>query len=884
MWERVGVIRLLLTSSVKNILNLLNFFILLLCLLGESWVAVVAVIYTVIEISLSIFILENLSHHHGIDGFEIIAHISDANDVSENVKTLLAKKNERKIKVLLSSGKTSYFDESEFETEYVKNFKRCFETSAQEDPLRIPWDIPKSFKKIINTMDHWCKDTNKGYRRIKGLVLQNFSILKHAYGYGFTQEMLRDDMKIGNLSNKPIILVYNPNERAILLLRKAESEKLATDLELASNDLKLFILLFHDVLANSHMKVIPLVITEKADNLDCHQCRNHVLSEKEFVDIGTFNRWWIASGGAFGTGRGKDLDESKSKTFLAKLLGVLSVAQLYSNYMPKLTDEYDFHQHMEQLKVLLTPEQLDIYYSEKRRMIIKGGFGCGKSIIAAAMLQKISGSLKEDEKVFYICYEPRSDLLNKMVKGNQEKVVPFLNKNNLKLSKIIEHITKEERPGKINIIVDEYDGEDLDKSEAQKINHYIIESFKEAFIVLIAQPIEKGRVIKEIPQNKNRFDLLEETMGAPRYLRWNMRNSIEIHKLIEATKKVLSGVKIDFIYPEENKTGDQLNGIKDNVEENSITNGFVLEKKDTKEPEFEGERIVKGESQENIGDFPMGLEEAQAVMASSMEGKTGGNKIVSSFSYTEVHKTGHLTKTKKPVLFELDDQEEFEKHLSLLVIFEKILGVCKEQVVLHFDTMPNAFPSALRFVFDHHLLQKKITKNYKEFKSAEGSILACSYPKFRGLEHSIITVLIDRDIYHLQHYLVEMIARCTSELYIVVLQSNEALKPVTDVWNSNRLVDQCKTDTTKDFSERTSLLIQDDEYPEIIRGIFSSEKYEKLEKAFKDSSTSEDEVIAAAMERMAMEVIDKKRYIAFFLKRNAQTGIFFLIRLFIFMF
>ena len=122
----------------------------------------------------------------------------------------------------------------------------------------------------------------------------------------------------------------------------------------------------------------------------------------------------------------------------------------------------------------------------------------------------------------------------------------------------------------------------MDKSEAQKINHYINESFKEAFIVLIAQPIEKGRVIKEIPQNKNRFDLLEETMGAPRYLRWNMRNSIEIHKLIEATKKVLSGVKIDFIHPEENKTGDQLNGIKDNVEENSIINGFVSEKKTLK--------------------------------------------------------------------------------------------------------------------------------------------------------------------------------------------------------------------------------------------------------------------------------------------------------------
>ena len=70
-------------------------------MLGESWVAVVVVIYAVTEISLSIFILENLNHHHGIDGFDIIAHVSDADDVSKNVKALLAKKNEKKITVLL---------------------------------------------------------------------------------------------------------------------------------------------------------------------------------------------------------------------------------------------------------------------------------------------------------------------------------------------------------------------------------------------------------------------------------------------------------------------------------------------------------------------------------------------------------------------------------------------------------------------------------------------------------------------------------------------------------------------------------------------------------------------------------------------------------------
>ena len=46
------------------------------------------------------------------------------------------------------------------------------------------------------------------------------------------------------------------------------------------------------------------------------------------------------------------------------------------------------------MKVILTPAQLDIIHSQDKHMIIKGGFGCGKSIIAAAMLKKIAESKK----------------------------------------------------------------------------------------------------------------------------------------------------------------------------------------------------------------------------------------------------------------------------------------------------------------------------------------------------------------------------------------------------------------------------------------------------------------------------------------------------------
>ena len=75
----------------------------------------VVVIYTVIEISLPLFILEMLSHRERTDGFEIIAHNPKANDIFSNVQEILAKKNKGKIQVLFGPDGISFLDESEFE-------------------------------------------------------------------------------------------------------------------------------------------------------------------------------------------------------------------------------------------------------------------------------------------------------------------------------------------------------------------------------------------------------------------------------------------------------------------------------------------------------------------------------------------------------------------------------------------------------------------------------------------------------------------------------------------------------------------------------------------------------------------------------------------------
>ena len=822
-------------------------------------VAVIWVVLLVFYTSLSLFVLEKLSHHEYFTGFEIIAH--NATDISKNVKEIIDKKN------LADAGPVKISEDfaTEFELKCNTYFENYFVKLFRERTQIIPWKITDEPTRIL---EEWCWVKN-AMSSIKGLVLHSFSIFKHLYQYlkksyelhGFTKEILRDYLQNKNFSEVPSTVVYNPNEGVLLFLRKAEKGKLKKEIQLGFNDLELFVLLFHDVLKNSRMKLINLVINDEIidpNNFDCHKCMDHVLSENDFTDITKFTSCLVGKEDCFDTKYKNLIEEASSKKFLAKLTGVLAASQIYHNYIPKFTHIQNVFQQMDYLRVLLMPGQMNVYYSQDKHMIIKGGFGCGKSIIAAAMLQKILESLKEGEKLFYICYDPRSELLNQMEKNIQkkfvDKVTPFPNKEGLKLSKIIKHITEQEKTNKINLVVDEYNGEDLDESEAKILNKVFKESLQQEFIVLIAQPIEIKRVVNKITQKKNRFDLLRESM-TPHYLTWNMRNSVEIHQLIETTKEVLKGEKTIFSNPKDSKKSHQL--IK---KENPISNEFVSTQANQQELEFELKPKVKGHLVEISSSSRMGLDEAHAIIGSQVLNDTDGNTTVSSFAYGKVEEIGHKIQTGKPILFELVHQEEFYKNLSLAAIFKKVGTISSKYVVLHFHTETSAVPSAVRFAFEHvNREPKRVITSYKDFKLIEESILVCSYPTFRGLEHPIITVLIDSDIYFVQHYLVEMLARCTSQLYVIVLQNSSILEKVTYEWKNKGLVDNWKTTICTNDFQAEPLKFRMEESNKIIEVIFKTETYNKLDEEFKKLDTIKDETIKYNTEQQAKEVIDQKR-------------------------
>ena len=806
-------------------------------------------------------------HIEKIDGYQIFAHEPCAVDISDTINEILERKKVN-IRVKLNHKDQHIMKDTEFEELCTAHFEENFETLAAESPLILPCKEPEILKGVVKVMQEWCRKRNK-LSKIKGLILHSFSALRHLEHFGFTREVLKGSFKIEEFSEKSIV-VYNPQEYMLLLIRNAESQDLVTDIKLGLDDLKMFILLFSDKLKGSNMKLISLVVTDKEHNLEsiCPDCINsNVIPLETFKDADTFNNWCEAKASYFEIGTIEKINTNFVKSFSAKITGTMAATFIYGKYVPTMTKNPV--KRMISSKVLLTRKQMEIFNSQDKHMIIRGGFGCGKTIIAEAMFRKMSENLKNDEKLYFICYDSRSELLHQMAKDAQENklinVTLFHNKEKRKLSEIIKGILEEnESTRKMNFVVDEFDGEDLDESEAKSLNGIFNESLKESYILLVEQPIKKERVVNNTRQERNMFELLKNMKLYE--LNRVMRNSVEIHNLVKLTADVLEKQTV-FIHQEHNtveselitheRQGGNYESLKSNVSKNE-----VVKKLPNPPPDVNAKLPPR---QTDPHEYPkikpsipaLGLDEAQAVSRSATGAGDKGIKTISEFQFAAADKTGHKIRSNKPAFFEVGDKSDFEKVLSLIAIFEHREIYKSEHVVLHFDTITNEIPNIFLFPLTHHFdLKEKLTNEYRALNPTKKSVLVCSYCTFRGLEHPKITIVIDRDIYYIQHYLVEALARCTTDLWVVVLENSPTLTDVTANWKAKQAIKQWEIKILIDASleENVELESTSNENSDIITTKFKLEYYKKLKEKYV-ASVNTDKNFESEKELAAKKII-----------------------------
>ena len=462
------------------------------------------------------------------------------------------------------------------------------------------------------------------------------------------------------------------------------------------------------------------------------------------------------------------------------------------------------------------------------------------------MLSEEFSESKKNGIVHFICYDPRSALVNEIRGSTNVKV--HCNKEGNKLSEIIKNISEEVKNEKLGLIVDEFDSEDLDKREAETLNTLFEGNFRDAFVFIISQPMEKDREVnkakKAEKEEKNMFHLLKTMKQVE--LTLVMRNPIEISNLIWVTQNFL----------QEQRTIYQHLRQKEPPKNSIIMNDRNIEEKKSvqesnQHPPSSSVQFTKSDNniddavnvQEQRSVLKIGLDEAFGLAKFPRGSNVDVNKIVNSFTYIASEDTGHFIKTCNPKIFELAgdniQDNSFEKLLTLSFVFRKLNIVNSnsnnKHVILHFNTVTDQIPKFLVRAFECLNISSKVTGSYEDFKyNKDKSILVSSFCSFRGLEHSNVTIAIDHDIYSVQHFLVEAMARCTNKLAIIVLERSETVSRIIKKWrdglNGKPLIDWWEVQISQGVKKKINY--QEDDKLRLIAINSSSTEHEAMRKRF----------------------------------------------------
>ena len=255
----------------------------------------------------------------------------------------------------------------------------------------------------------------------------------------------------------------------------------------------MFILLFGDEIKRNGVKVISLLASNETanGNLKCDDCQNCLVSLETLESDKLFQNWFDNRASVFNA----DMENIVATNIIAasaNIIGCIAAAPYFDD-IPTFTNVQN--EQMKHLLVILTPAQQRVLYSGNKHMIVEGPYGSGKSVIARKKLQMLLDDFKRSKKsdeVHFICHDPKSALLQEI------EVLPNMkthgNQEGEKLSKIVTDILKDANSENVNLIVDEYDGESLDKEEAEALNSIFEKKFRNAVVFLLPQSMEKKEI------------------------------------------------------------------------------------------------------------------------------------------------------------------------------------------------------------------------------------------------------------------------------------------------------------------------------------------------------------------------------------------------------
>ena len=362
----------------------------------------------------------------------------------------------------------------------------------------------------------------------------------------------------------------------------------------------------------------------------------------------------------------------------------------------------------------------------------------------------------------------------------------------MKLSDIINDIKKNNPKRNINLIADEYDAEQLDEPEVERLNKIFTldEMFCDSIICLVFEALERVRMVDGIKKQTNLLHLL--TSMELKKLTYNKRNTLEIHNLVKVTTEALQNLTTTVHVPDYTAKGLKIqSGLERTLKEER--NGVAQGQDSTTQQQRQG-RDEDIDVRKNVNESKkLTFDEACKYFRHPINASTV-KEVITSFRHRDSNHSGHHIGSEKPNLYKICYSRKSAKFvMSLIAVLEEVIGKdyknINKHVILHFDVEED-IPSIFNMAFTIMGILDYVTNRYEEFqKISSKKIFIADFRTFRGLEYPRVVAVLHRNLRGLEQYLPECFNRCTTYLHALLLNENgkmlknPQLKDIITLWS-----------------------------------------------------------------------------------------------------
>ena len=685
----------------------------------------------------------------------------------------------------------------------------------------------KPWENVINTLKDWCKISNSGQAKnslgdATGLILRNYDVKDHLKFCRVEDDDIKDfltfnsfEKKIETIENIENFLVFNPSKKIIFIIRMVAShyyEQLKGGVFLCIDDVILLSFLLRDELKNSGVIVSGLVVYSGENTRSqsvCIDCDNFIVSSKIFDSVSNFDNLWekIVDQQRFKR-LASDLKATKKndnvscfESVAIKMVGYLAHLQFT---MPETSEnpvlpvnELEPVGNIYQAELLLDKYQMEIAYSDEKRVWLSGDYGTGKTVVALKKLELLDKGLKEEEVIYYVSFSGKSQLYLNVIEKYKTKEKVKVIKGGTSLSNIVNtKILPDEKKcntKNIHLIVDEYDSQNLSKKESTRLYQIIQEQeqFKNSTVLIAAQPIQIDRIDyftspgkkKEYAQTKHILGRLKHIMKIFE-LKYVMRTTVQINDLIQLTKRYLNNKTNQYECERRNysKSLPKLQKNPSKAINNTENKPTISDQNPSAEPSNSYNFVLGSSSTPSTHASPgnsqeiINLDELYKLTSTSgKKNKKNLQSAVTKYCYKCKSEIGHSINGPLPKLIKLrKSSDPYEQIVLIAFLLLEIIEIKSKKIaIIHFDETDPLWYKLL-FKDKKFFPGVTVTEDFMEFSKIPGNVvLVNNYNFVKGLEFSKVLLILDSDEYHLKQYIPEVMARCMNDLAILVISKHK---------------------------------------------------------------------------------------------------------------